>query len=51
MKNKLDIKMSSQSWNDWKFQIHWNNIEWVNTINGSEGKNIFCVSNRKFYVD
>ena len=22
--------MENQIWNYWKFQIHWNNIEWLN---------------------
>ena len=23
--------MENQNWNDWKFQIYWNKLEWVNT--------------------
>ena len=22
--------MANQNWNDWKFQIHWNKLEWLN---------------------
>ena len=22
--------MANQNWNDWKFHIHWNKLEWVN---------------------
>ena len=29
---------------DWKFQIHWNKLEWVNPKSRDEGKNSFCVS-------
>ena len=36
--------MTNQSWNDWKFQIHWNKIEWVNPRSDTEGNNLFCVS-------
>ena len=30
--NKIKIKLykDNQDWNDWKFQIHWNKLEWVN---------------------
>ena len=27
--NKQNIKKDHQHWNDWNFQIHWNNLEWV----------------------
>ena len=23
------MQMTNQNWNDWKFQIHWNKLEWV----------------------
>ena len=23
---------SNRSWNDWKFQLHWNKLEWVDLI-------------------
>ena len=42
--------MVNQSWNDRKFQIHWKNVELVNPINRSEGKNLFCASSKKFYL-
>ena len=42
--------MENQSWNDWKFQIHWNNIEWVDPRNHSEGNNPSCVSSKKIYL-
>ena len=40
--------MENQSWNDWRFQIHWNKIDWVNPRNGSKGNNPFCVFLRYF---
>ena len=30
--------------NDWKSQIHWNKIDWVNTRSRDEQKIHFCVS-------
>ena len=27
---KRNLQASNQNWNDWKFQIHWNMLEWVN---------------------
>ena len=42
--------MDNQSWDDWKFKIHWNKLEWVNPRNFSEGNNPFCVSSTIFYL-
>ena len=42
--------MANQICNEWRFKIHWNNIEWVNPINCSEGNNIFFISSGKFYL-
>ena len=39
--------MANQSWNECKFQTHWNKLEWLNPISCAEGKNTFCVSSRK----
>ena len=41
--------MANQIWNDWKFQIHWNKLEWVNPISCIEVKNPFCVSYKKYF--
>ena len=36
--------MANQNWNDWKFQIHRNKIEWVNPRNFIERKiHIVCL--------
>ena len=43
---KRKIQMANQIWNDWKFQIHWNELEWVNPRIRNEGKNTFCVSSK-----
>ena len=42
--------MKNQSWNDWKFQIHCDKLEWVNPRSYIEGKNTFCVSSRKLFL-
>ena len=41
---KRKIYKANQDWNDWKFQIHWNELEWVNPRSRDEQKNQFCVS-------
>ena len=41
---KYAIKINLQSWNDWKFKIHWNKLEWINQKIRIEGKNPFFVS-------
>ena len=28
-KTKKDIRKANDNWNDWKFQLHWNKLEWV----------------------
>ena len=35
---KRKLHKSNQDWNVWKFQIHWNKLEWVNTRSGNEHK-------------
>ena len=46
--DEINIKLTeaNQYWNDWKFQIHWNKIEWVNPRSLDERKNPFCVSSK-----
>ena len=39
--------MANQNWNDWKFQIHWNKLEWINPRSRIEQKKPFCVSSEK----
>ena len=40
---KKKLTEANQYWNDLKFQIHWNNPEWVNPGSHDEQKNPFCV--------
>ena len=39
-----------QHWNDRKFQIHWNNIEWVVSRSRNVKKPPFCTSFHMFYI-
>ena len=43
---KRKLYKSNQARNDWKFQIHWNKLEWVNPRSRNERKNQFCVSSK-----
>ena len=38
---KIKIQKSYQDWNDWKFQIHWNKLEWLNPRSRNEQKKHF----------
>ena len=29
IKIKINVYTDDRNWNDWKFQIHWNMLEWV----------------------
>ena len=40
----IKIHKNNQDWNDWKFQVHWNKLEWVNPSSRVERKHSFCVS-------
>ena len=37
-------------WNDWKLQLHWNKLEWVNTISRTKRNKPFSVSSI-FYLN
>ena len=42
---------ANQEWNDWKFQIHWNEIEWVNPMSRDERKiNFVCLQKTVFLI-
>ena len=44
------MQTANQNWNNWKFQIHWNKLEWVNPIIFDEQNNPYCVTYKKFYM-
>ena len=37
-------------WNDCKFQLHWNKLEWVNPISQITREKPYSVSSNKFYI-
>ena len=38
---------ANQEWNDWKFQIHCNKLQWVNPRSHDERNNPFFVFSKK----
>ena len=44
--NKIIRRLTeeNQELNDWKLQIHWNKLYWVNPRSRDGRKNTFCVS-------
>ena len=38
---KINLQIANLNLNDWKFQIHWNKVECVNSRSIIERKNIF----------
>ena len=49
IKNKLF--QSNRWWNDWKFQLHWNMLEWVDPKSTPNRVKLFSVSSKKFYIN
>ena len=49
-KTNRKLTEANQEWNDWKFQIHWNKLEWVNSRDCDESKNLLCVSSKRLCV-
>ena len=38
-------------WNDWKFQLYWNMLEWVDPKSTTKLVKPFSVSSNKFYIN
>ena len=38
-------------WNDWKFQLHWNMLEWVDPKSTPKRVKPFSVSSKIFYIN
>ena len=38
-------------WNDWKFQLHWNMLEWVDPKSTPKRVKPFSVSSKKLYIN
>ena len=47
---KIKLQMANQNWNEWKFQIHWNKLEWVNSRSRIEGNNPSCASSKILFL-
>ena len=41
---------SNRWWNDWKFQLHWNKLEWFDPKSTPKRVKPFSVSSKKFYI-
>ena len=41
---------SNRWWNDWKFKLHWNMLEWVDPKSTPKRVKPFSVSSKKFYI-
>ena len=37
-------------WNDWKFQLHWHKLEWVDPKSNPKIVKLFSVSSKTFYI-
>ena len=40
-KMKWKLHTANMNFNDWKFQLHWNKLEWVNPRSKIKRKNLF----------
>ena len=47
---KKELFVSNMWRNDWKFQLHWNMLEWVNPKSITKRVQTFSVSSNKFYI-
>ena len=48
---KKELFVSNMCWNDWKFQLHWNMLEWVNPKSTTKRDKPFSVYSKKFYIN
>ena len=44
------LKKENGNWNGWKFQIHWNKLEWVDPKSHNVNIDHFFTSSHKFYI-
>ena len=45
---KKKLYEANKWWNDWKFKLHWNNLEWVNPITLTQRNKYFSFSSKRF---
>ena len=48
---KKELFVSNMWWNDWKFQLHWNMIEWVDPKTTPKRVKPFSVSSKYLYFN
>ena len=48
---KTTFFVSNMWWNDWKFQLHWNMLEWVDPKTTPKRVKPFSVSSKKLYIN
>ena len=41
----------NRCWNDWRFQLHWNMLDWVDPKSIPKRVKLFSVSSKKFYIN
>ena len=41
---------ANKCWNDWRFQLHWNKLEWVDPKSCPKIIKPFSVSSKTFYI-
>ena len=47
---KKKLYTYNRNWNCWRFQLHWNKLEWVNPRSKIKGKKPYSVTSRQFYI-
>ena len=45
------MQMENQNWNDWRFQMHWNKLEWFNPRIRIEQNNPLCESSKRICLE
>ena len=45
------LNEANNRWKDWRFQLHWKKLEWVNPRSQTKRNKPFSVSSRKFYLN
>ena len=48
---KNELFQSNRWWNDCKFQLHWNTLEWVDPKSTPKRVKPFSVSSKEFYIN
>ena len=48
---KRNIQTADQNWNNWKFQMHWNMLEWVHPRSKIVRKEAYSTSSKKYCTE